>query len=154
MSSPKVIYAQDVNYYRTGTTAPETWLEKSKAEIRAVGGDVSGEAYMERDGQRAYTLLFTFDAESYRISWPVLPLKPNPRRSKAELKADERAARIQATTFMYYDIKAKCMVVKVLGPQAAFLQYRVMADGSTPAEQGLLTGQVALPAGFRLGDGR
>lgn len=157
MSEPKVVYAQDVNYWRTGTTSPDKWLEKAKNEIKNVGGTIDGEAYMERDDKRAYTLLFTMDGDPYRITWPVLPLKPmkpNNRRTPSELRADDQAAKIQATTFIYNDIKAKCMILKVFGPQATFLQYRVMPDGSTPAEQALLTGRADLPTGFLIGGGR
>lgn len=154
MSGQRIVYAQDVNYWRTGTTSPDKWIEKTKTEIKNVGGTIDGEAYMERDGKRAYTLLFTMDGDPYRVTWPVLPLKPNNRRTPAELRADDQAAKIQATTFMFNDIKAKCMIVKVFGPQSTFLQYRVMPDGSTPNEQALLSGRVDLPTGFLIGGGQ
>ena len=40
-----MIYAEDVNYFKTGTSAPDTWIDKAKAEIRTAGGKTLSEAY-------------------------------------------------------------------------------------------------------------
>ena len=135
------LYAQDVNYWRTGTSSPDTWIDKAKREIAAVGGRVTGDAFMNLDGKSAYSLLFTLEAESYRINWPVLMAKSG---GKADAASNERAARIQAATFLYHDVKAKCMVVKVMGARAAFAQY-LLAGGTTIAEQGFAGGRVEIP---------
>ena len=35
-------YAEDVNYWKTGQSAPDTWLDHAKTEIAAAGGAVYG----------------------------------------------------------------------------------------------------------------
>ncbi len=119
------VYAEDVNYWKTGTTAPDTWIDKTKAEIKAAGGKVLSEAFGSDDqGRSAYMLEFTFGGDRFRAIWPVLPSKT---------KAD-RAARIQAATMLYHDVKAKCVNAKVHGVRAAFFQYAVLPDGRTAAQ--------------------
>ena len=107
-----MVYAEDVNYFKTGTSAPDTWIDKAKAEIRTAGGKTLSEAYgKDGNGRAAYLLEFSFGAEHFRAVWPVLPTRK---------LADERAARIQAATMLYHDIKAKCVAAKVHGVRAAF----------------------------------
>lgn len=117
--------AEDVNYWKTGTSAPDTWIDRSKSEIRAAGGSVISEAYgSDAAGRAAYLLEFSFSGERFRAVWPVLPSKTK----------NERAARIQAATMLYHDVKAKCVSAKVHGAHAAFFQYAVLPDGRTAAE--------------------
>ena len=116
-------YAEDVNYWKTGTSAADTWIDKAKAEIRAASGKVVNEAFGSQEGRAAFMLEFTFGADRFRVVWPVLPSK-----TKAE-----RAARVQAATMLYHDVKAKCVSAKVHGARAAFFQYAVLPDGRTAA---------------------
>jgi hypothetical protein len=151
MTAQRTVYAESVNYWKTGTSSPDTWIDKAKEEIRAVGGLVTGTAAMDTEGGgAAFALLFTLAGDSYRVNWPVLPIDPRKRRTPAQLKADERAAKIQAATFLHHDVKAKCMVVKVMGASAAFLQYRLMPSGTTPAELGFRGEQVIVPPSMLL----
>lgn len=154
MSEQKTVYAQDVNYWKTGTTAPDTWIEKAIDEITDVGGFVTGNAFANIGGRQVYSLLFMMGGDEYRVNWPVLPLDPNKRRTAAQIKTDERSARIQAATFLYHDVKAKCMVMKIMGAAAAFMQYRLLPEGSTIAEQGFRGQRVEVPAGLLLGGDR
>jgi len=126
----KISYADDVNYFKTSTSAPDTWIDHAKKEIRGAGGNVLNEGYgRDETGRAAYLLEFTFGHERFRAIWPVLPTrKPQ----------DERAARIQAATMLYHDIKAKCVSAKVHGARAAFFQYLALPDGRT-------AGQLAAP---------
>jgi hypothetical protein len=117
------LYAEDVNYWKTGTSGPDVWIDKAKAEIRAAGGKVLGEAFGNSDGRAAFMLEFAFGADRFRVVWPVLTSKT---------KAD-RAARVQAATMLYHDVKAKCVSAKVHGMRAAFFQYAVLPDGRTAA---------------------
>lgn len=79
-------------------------------------------------GNEAVLLGYQLDGEEYRIVWPVLiPRKPDDMR-------DRRAARIQAATFVYHDVKSKCMAAQVLGTRTAMLPYLVTANGRTVAE--------------------
>lgn len=118
------VYAEDVNYWKTGTSAPDTWLDKTKAEIRTAGGKVLNEAFGSQEGRAAYMLEFSFGGDRFRAVWPVLSSKTK----------NERAARIQAATMLYHDVKAKCVSAKVHGVRAAFFQYAVLTDGRTAAQ--------------------
>lgn len=120
------VYADDVNYFKTGTSAPDTWIDKAKAEIRAASGKVINEAYgKDETGRAAYMMEFSFGGERFRAIWPVLPVRK---------LADERAARIQAATMLYHDIKAKCVAAKVHGTRAAFFQFLLLPDGRTASQ--------------------
>lgn len=119
-------YADEVNYFKTGTTAPDTWIDNAKKEIRTAGGKILSEAFgKDETGRAAYLLEFAFGSERFRAIWPVLPVKK---------PTDERAARIQAATMLYHDIKAKCVSAKVHGLRAAFFQYLALPDGRTASQ--------------------
>jgi hypothetical protein len=119
------IHAEDMNYWKSGSSVPDTWLDRAKKEIKAAGGKVVSEAFgSDATGRAAYMLEFAFADERYRVVWPVLRSRTN----------NERAARIQAATCLYHDIKAKCVSAKVHGPRAAFFQYLALPDGRTAAQ--------------------
>jgi len=119
------IYAEDVNYWKSGTSSPDTWLDRAKKEIKAAGGKIAGEAFgSDSAGRAAFMLECTFGDERYRVVWPVL-------RSRTH---NDRAARIQAATFLYHEIKARCMTAKVLGTRQAFFSYLLLPDGRTAAQ--------------------
>lgn len=100
------LYAEDLNYWRTSQAAPDTWMDKAKAEIKAAGGVVRADAYVNEAGARAaYLLEFDLAGERYRVVWPVL-------QSRA---GNVRAARVQAATMLYHDLKARALTAKVLG---------------------------------------
>jgi hypothetical protein len=121
----RVIYAEDVNYWKSGQSAPDTWIDKAKTEIRAAGGKTLSEAYgKDGTGRAAYLLEFAFGAERFRAVWPVLSSRAG----------NERAAKIQAATMLYHDIKAKCVAAKVHGVRAAFFQFLLLPDGRTAAQ--------------------
>ena len=117
-------YAEDVNYWLTGTSSPDTWIERTKREIVAAGGVPLGFAYGEDAGRSAYMLQFRFGNETFRAVWPVLTSRAG----------NEKAARIQAATMLYHDVKARCVSMKVLGARAAFFTYLLLPDGRTAAQ--------------------
>lgn len=119
------LYADDVNYWKTGTSAPDTWIDKAKAEIKAAGGRVLSDAFGDQEGRAVFMLEFSFGRDRFRVMWPVL----QPRNQK-----DLRAARVQAATMLYHDVKAKCVSAKVHGVRAAFFQYAMLPDGRTMAQ--------------------
>ena len=123
------VYAEDVNYYKTGTSAPDTWIEKAKSEIKAAAGKVHGEAFGSEaaTGRAAFMLEFEFSGERFRAVWPVLPCR-------AKSAANERAAKVQAATMLYHDVKARCISAKVLGVRTAFFSYLMLPDGRTAAQ--------------------
>lgn len=121
----KEVYAEEINYWKTGTSSPDTWIDNAKKEIATAGGKVLSEAYgSDSTGRAAYMLEFAFGDERFRAVWPVL-------KSKA---GNVKAARIQAATMLYHDIKAKCVTAKVHGVRAAFFQYLMLPDGRTAAQ--------------------
>lgn len=121
-----MIYADDINYWKTSQVAPDAWIDKAKAEIKVAGGKVLSEAFgSDGSGRAAFMVEFTFGDERYKAVWPVL----QPRSQK-----DIRAARVQAATMMYHDIKAKCVAAKVLGVRAAFLPFLTLPDGRTAGQ--------------------
>lgn len=119
------IYAEDVNYWKTGTSSPDTWIDKARREIAAAGGKVLNEAFgRDETGRAAFLLEFRFGDERFRAVWPVLKSRTG----------NEKAARVQAATFLYHDTKARCMAAKVLGNRAAFFNYLLLPDGRTAAQ--------------------
>ena len=119
-------YADTLNYWKTSKTSPDVWLEKARRVIEGLGGVVTGEAFgRDAAGRSAYMLAFEIEGHAFRIVWPVLPVR-NPR--------DERAARIQAATMLYHDVKARCLSAAVLGARTAFFAYLVLPDGRRAAE--------------------
>lgn len=123
-----MIYAEDCNYWKTGTSSPDVVLDRAKAEIRTAGGRVLDEAFRRDElGRAAYLLEFSLGGEHFRAVWPVLPT-----RTKKDV--DERAARIQAVTMLFHDIKAKAVAAKVHGVRAAFFPYLLLPDGRTTSQ--------------------
>jgi hypothetical protein len=47
-------------------------------------------------------LEFDLGGERYKVVWPVLPTKTG----------KDRAARVQAATALYHDVKARCVTLK------------------------------------------
>jgi hypothetical protein len=121
----KLPFAEDVgHYWKTSSISPDSWLSKSADLIRKHGGKILSEAFGMAMGQGAFMLTFEVKGESFKIMWPVLPSKTR----------DEKSARRQAATLMFYDVKAKLMTASVLGFKTAFFQYVLLQDGRTAGE--------------------
>lgn len=120
-----VEFAEDIgHYWKTSRTSPDIWLARATAQIEEAGGTVQQEAFGRAGDRAAFMISFTVAGEFYKLIWPVLPSKTG----------DERAARIQAATMLYRDVKARCMSAKVLGVRAAFFNFLLLADGRTAGE--------------------
>ena len=118
-------YAEDIgHYWQTGSSSPDTWIEKGKKQIEEVGGTINADAYGSMDGRAAFMIAFTIDGNKFKVVFPVL----ESRRGR------EVAAKRQAATMLYHDIKAKCMVASVVGTKAAFFSYLMLPDGRTASE--------------------
>ncbi len=120
-------FAEDVNYWKTGKSSPDTLVSKAVEIIRKLGGTNIAEAFGSYDGRAAFIVQFNFGEERFRIAWPCLPQR----------KADERAARIQAATFLFYDVKAKALSAAILGPRAVFIGSLLLPSGKTVTESAL-----------------
>lgn len=140
-ANPKLPWAEDVNYWQTGKSSPDSWIDKAIKEIASVGGKVLGHAYGSdiQSGRSAYMLQFQLNGEQFKISWPVLPSRGR----------NQKAAQIQAATMLYHDAKARCVSAKVLGGRAAFLTYLQLPDGRNASEATATDLVDALPAMFR-----
>lgn len=114
-------YAEDINYWQSSQTAPDTWIDKAVKLIENFGGDVLGEGYGKSNGRAAYLITFDYEDEVYKVIFPVLPTKGT----------NERAARIQAATLLYHDVKAKLLLATIMGVRTAFFQYLMLPDGRT-----------------------
>lgn len=123
-----MVYAEDVNYWKTGKSTPDTWLEKAKTEIKRVGGVIAGSAIVsdEMAGRYAFMLAFSLGSDHFKLAWPVLKSKTG----------NLKAARIQAATALYHEVKASCVKVKFLGARSAFFAYLMLDDGRTTSEVG------------------
>lgn len=120
----QIPFAETINYWKSSNTSPDTWLDKTRKLIEKHGGVVLNEGY-GNDGQRAaYLLTFRFGEDSFRIVWPVLPTKDG---------KNERAARIQAATMIYHDVKTRIISSAVLGTRTAFFAYFLLPDGRQAA---------------------
>lgn len=121
-------YAENVNYWKTGKSSPDIWLEKAKTEIRRVGGVIAGSviASDEIAGRYAFMLVFSLGNDKFKMTWPVLKTKTG----------NLKAARIQAATALYHEVKAACVKVKFLGARSAFFAYLMLDDGRTASEVG------------------
>lgn len=142
---PKLPYAHDVDYWKTGTKrTPAQWIDLAVAQIRDHGGTSIVQASGEQEGHEAYMIGFTLSDDQYKIIWPVLPIR-------WEGEKDRVAARRQAATTLYHDVKARCVSAARYGNRQGFFQYRMLPNGQSVAElaDGELT--AALPALMRGG---
>jgi len=121
------MYAEEVgHYWKTSRSSPDVWVERAKKQIEKLGGTVLMEGFGNEPatGRAAYALAFEIGEDRFKVVWPVLPSKGG----------DERAAKVQAATMLYHDVKAKSISAKVLGTRAAFFSYLMLPDGRTAAE--------------------
>lgn len=120
------VFAEDVNYWKTSKSSPDKWIERTKKIIEDVGGSFVSEGFGSAHGSAAYMIAFVLEGERFKVVWPVLPTKSG---------GDEYAAKVQATTLMYHDIKARAVSLVVLGAVPAFFSFWVLpTTGLTPVE--------------------
>ena len=121
----KLPYAENINYWKTSKSSPDTWLEKATKQIELLGGTVYTHAFGKDDnGNSAYMMVFSIKGDKFKVVWPVLPTKSD----------NEAAAKRQATTLLYHDIKAKSLSATVKGVREAFFQYLTLPDGRTTTQ--------------------
>ncbi len=120
-------FAEDVNYWKSGRSSPDTWIEKAKRLIEEIDGEIVSESFthLPKTGQAAFLIEFTHCIDTFKIIWPVL---------KSKYGGEEAAARRQAATFLYHDIKAKCMKAKIFGIRGAFFPFLALPGGVVAAQ--------------------
>jgi hypothetical protein len=119
-------YAEDVNYWKTGQSNPDYWIQKAKKEIGTVGGQVIGSGSFSEDltGRAGFMLAFRLEDRDFTIKWPVLKSKGG----------NHLAAQRQAATALYHEVKSACVKVKFIGARSAFLAYLILPSGKTASE--------------------
>lgn len=144
------VYAEGVNYWKTSRTSPDTWIEKTKRQIERLGGQVLMEGFGRESttNRAAFVLAFIIGEDKFKVVWPVLPSKGG----------NEKAAKIQAATMLYHNIKAKCISAAVLGARGAFFSFLMLPGGQTAMEMSTPDLVQAIPEIFipvpQLGAGR
>ena len=119
-------YAEKINYWKTGRSSPDSWIEKTERQIENLGGKVLAQGFgSNADGKAAYMIGFEIKNKKFKVIWPVL---------LTESGKDKQAAKIQAATMLYHDIKSRCISATVLGIETAFFSYLLLPDGRTAAE--------------------
>ncbi len=99
-------------------------MQKTRNLIEKLGGKVTAEGFGATDETSAYMIAFELKGQKYKVVWPVLPSATD----------KTLAAKRQAATLLYYDIKAKAMTASVLGNEVAFFSYMILPDGRTASE--------------------
>lgn len=122
------VYAEELPYFQTSKVGMETWMDKAEEEIKKAGGTITASGAVQQLTQAAVFIAFELQGETYRVTFPVLESK----------RGNQKAAKIQAATMLYHDVKARSVAVRVLGAKVAFGGYRVLPDGRTD-------GQVSTP---------
>jgi len=125
MEKVKLPYAEDVgHYWQTSRSSPDMWIDRAKKVIKDMGGEIIADGFGSTNEQAAYMLAFKFEEQRYKVVWPVLPT----------YSGKENAAKVQAVTMLYHDVKAKAMTASVLGVEAAFFSYMLLPDGRVSSE--------------------
>lgn len=140
--SDNLPFSEDINYWMTSQSSSDSWMDKTKKLIESFGGQISMEVFGNEpnSGRSAYMLAFTIGGDHFKIVWPVLPTR----------KGNQKAARVQATTFIYHDVKAKIMAAEVLGARAAFFSYLQLPDGRNVSEASIQELSLGLPDLFKI----
>ncbi len=119
------LHAEDANYWRTGKSSPDVWIDRAKKQIADLGGRVVAEGFGSgEDGRAAYMLGFTLQGDSFKIVWPVLPT----------WRGDEKSARVQAATMLYHYVKAVALYATVVGARSAFFTHFMLPDGRVASQ--------------------
>jgi hypothetical protein len=120
----KSVHAEDFPYWKTSKSSAETWRNNAAVEIKRAGGDIVSAGDIMLEGRSTVFITFKIDGEEYRVQYPVLQ-----SRTKNEV-----AAKIQAATAMYHDIKARCNSLRWTGARIAFGGYRLLPSGLTDGQ--------------------
>lgn len=113
--------AEDINYWKTSKTTPDSWMDKTEAIIEKLGGEVLVRARGKSQGRKAFLLEFTFGEDKFRAVWPVLPSDTG----------NDYAAERQAATLLFYDVKSRSLKFHIFGPRTAFFDFYMIDNGRT-----------------------
>ncbi|MHC1733425.1 MAG: hypothetical protein AB9888_15510 [Bacteroidales bacterium] len=119
--------AEYTNYWRSSRNPAEYWIDKAVAELKKIDATIKSQYFGDEDGKSAYVLTVSIEGNDYRIVWPVMP---------CEYASDDnrKAARVQAATMIYHDIKARCISSQAIGIRTAFMPFLVVNNGKSLCE--------------------
>lgn len=120
-------YAYECPFWKTGKSSPDVWIEKTKKLIIKAGGDHIIESYGSEHstGRAAFMIAFAIGEDKFKLVWPVLLIRDD---------SEMRAAKIQAATMLYHDVKNKCVKAMVFGARTAFFEHLMIEDGRSLSE--------------------
>jgi hypothetical protein len=119
------MYAEELNYWQTSKSSPDTWIDRAKRQIEDLGGKIEAEGFgMDRNGKAAFMLGFSIEGNAFKIIWPVMK----------SYKENDKAARVQAATMLYHYIKGVCLRAVVCGFKDAFFSHLMLSDGRTAGQ--------------------
>ena len=133
-------FAEDLPYFKTSKQAPDTWLNKAAAEVEKAGGEILSEAFGSSGKEQAFMLRFRVGGQTYRMVWPVAESKYEYKPK--ELRVFAQAARRQAATMLYHDVKACCVKARALGFEVAFFAHLELRGGKVASEMIGATGSL------------
>ena len=88
-------------------------------------------------------LAFRLGDDQFKLVWPLLESKTG----------NEKAAKVQAATALYHDVKAKCVAAKFLGSRTAFFSALMLPNGQTASEATNEDFLIAVPFVMQLTNG-
>jgi hypothetical protein len=123
---------EKLNYWKTSSTSPDTWIDKTIKLLDGFGAELRGHArgHNIATGEEAFMLEFSVGGDAFRIVWPVL----TPKKEE-----DRGAARRQAATMMYHDVKARLLYAEIHGARNAFLPMLLVDGGAGQVPMGTLS---------------
>ena len=124
-------FAENLNYWKSSSTAPDTWLDKAEKLIESYGGEVISRGIGRQGGDEAVMFEIRFGEDRFRIIWPSLKSK---WQGHDEKPAFRTAARRQAATMLYHDVKARGLRYRIAGARAAFFEFLLLPDGRCVGE--------------------
>ena len=125
--------AESMPYFNTGTSAPDTWIAKARRELEKAGGEVLSEGFGREGDKSSFILRFRLQGQSFRVVWPVLESKRSFRGSHKQ-EPFLKAAKRQAATMLYHDVKAACVKSRVVGARVAFFAHMELPDGRVASQ--------------------
>ncbi len=117
-------YAETVNYWKSGSSTPDTWLDKAEKVIKDRGGEVVLRAEGTAEYGKTFLVDFKFGDDPFRIIWPVLPSR----------SGNEKAAKRQAATLIYHEVKARSLRASIFGNRAGYFDFLLLPNGQTVSQ--------------------
>jgi hypothetical protein len=106
------------------------WLDNAVKQLKDHGATDIVIAQGGQGGREVFMLQFTLRGMKHKVVWPVLPLSMHVKDTESNLNA----ARRQAATSLYHDVKARCVAATRYGDRFGFFQFQLLPDGRTIQE--------------------